>query len=243
MVTTKTILVSRFNWPHPQWKNRHISEYKKWIDDRINVFAKYTLQSVKNCYVKPDIWFLMLDNRIVDCTSQLRSILGDLPHRFVEYTGTSIPEAITRELADFEFPMEIRMSRLDTDDLISSDFFARIKALNISVEDAKLGVVISFPGGCNYVVSEDKFYYSSYPNNPFLTLVELINSPSEAKTVYWKMHTEMLSCDLIARHERSFHPMWSSVIHNTNTANDSLVKTNTICLSDNEYIKKKMGVN
>ena len=63
-------------------------------------------------------------------------------------------------------------------DLISSDFFARIKALNISVEDAKLGVVISFPGGCNYVVSEDKFYYSSYPNNPFLTLVELINSPS-----------------------------------------------------------------
>ena len=106
-----------------------------------------------------------------------------------------------------------------------------------------MGVVISFPGGCNYVVSEDKFYYSSYPNNPFLTLVELINSPSEAKTVYWKMHTEMLSCDLIARHERSFHPMWSSVIHNTNTANDSLVKTNTICLSDNEYIKKKMGVN
>jgi hypothetical protein len=242
MVTTQTILVSRFNWPHPKWKDRHILEYQKWVEERIEIFAQYTLKSVKNCYIKPDIWFLMVDNRIVDCVSQLRSLLGDFPYRFVEYTGLSIPEAIKHELADLEFPVEIRMSRLDADDLISSDFFARIKALNISVEDAKLGVIITFPGGCNYVSYEDRFYYSSYPNNPFLTFVELINSPTDAKTVYWKMHTEMVSSGLITRYERSFHPMWSSVIHNANTANDSLVKTNTVCLSDNEYIKKKMGI-
>ena len=241
MVTTKTILVSRFNWPHPKWKDCHLSEYQKWIEERIRIFEQYTVKSIKNCYVKPDIWFLMVDSRTVDCKSSLKSVLGGLSYQFIEYTGLSIPESIRRELSNFEFPIEVRMSRLDTDDLVSSDFFARIKALNISVEDAKLGVAVSFPGGCNYVVYEDNFYYSSYPSNPFLTLVEFLESPLEAKTVYWKMHTEMLTPDLRVRYERSFYPMWSSVIHHTNTANDSLVKTNTVCLSPKDYIKKRMG--
>lgn len=242
-MNTKTILVSRFNWPHQKWKNCHIEEYRSWISERLYLFEKYTIKSIRNCYVKPDIWLILTSDNILDCSNQLKDILEDLPYRLVKYSsGLSQSESIRQSLSDIKYPAEIRMTRLDSDDLISSCFFAKINALKFTKEELLEGITVSFPGGCNYISETDSFYYSSYPENPFLTFIEYVKKPNELKTVFFRMHTEMCKPPHLARFLRSYYPMWSTIIHENNLANDSLISTNLIELSTKEFIKKKFGI-
>lgn len=237
------ILVSRFNWPHPKWKGVSPSEYRKWFDYRVKLFLDFTLPSIENCYVKPDVWFLLIDNRLINVKSILSSVLKKCPQVcFIEFSGESLIPSIQNALKSLKFPLEVRMTRMDSDDLVASDFFSRIKNVDVLKSDAEDGIVISFPGGCNYVAAEEAFYFSAYPDNPFLTYVEFLESPLQAKTVFFKMHTELCASVSIVRSERSFHPMWASVIHDQNTANDSLARTNKVSLSETRWLRKKFGI-
>lgn len=239
----KTILVTRFNWPHPKWESYSSPEYVNWLHERIEAFSKFTLPSIRNCHVKPDDWFILVNPDVpIDICSVLTSLLRGVSHSFIWYEGKGVQASIRTELRKFEYPLEIMMTRTDSDDLLAADFFSRLKTLQFSNGDFDRPTVISFPGGCNFVPETDEFYYSVYPDNPFLTLSEKICEPDQCETVFCRMHTELINSDVKARFLRSFHPMWASVLHDATTQNSSLFKTNHIALSNAAHLRSKFGI-
>ena len=89
----------------------------------------------------------LIDDRV---EKNLKDTLGDLlaglNFRFVDYAGLGLSETIKKELAIYALPLRLRMTRLDSDDLVASDFFARIEALKFSDSDIARPTVMSFPG-------------------------------------------------------------------------------------------------
>jgi hypothetical protein len=236
------VLVSRFNWPHQAWLGRSRSEYAIWLNRRLELLRRFTAPSVRNCWIKPDLWVLLVDHCEFEFLPQLEKIVQGLPFRFVFFSGADIAESLRDVIAAQEFPLTLYTTRLDTDDLVASDFFARIRDFPIKVSEEENCVVLSFPGGSNYLVEQDLFYYSSYPENPFLTMVERLESPTDLRGVYWKMHHELGNSVSQVFYLRSYYPMWASLIHDSNSLNQSLTATNKIKLSDQDILVKRFGI-
>ncbi len=62
----------------------------------------------------------------------------------------SILEYLVNTYGIDNFPHEVRTTRLDTDNLISKDFFDKINSVVLDKNTSQL--LVSFPGGANYDV-------------------------------------------------------------------------------------------
>ena len=235
------ILVTRFSWPHPIWHTKSREEYSEWVQDRFALFERYTIPSISNCYVKPDYWVILIGENQVEVSNRLQSILKHLDCKIViaPYFGASIPLTVMISLKDLEYPASIVTTNLDADDMLSSDFFAVLKSLQF--QDC-CNICVSFCSGSNYMVEDGIFYHSSYPDNPFLSLYETCRSPHEAQTVFFRMHTELMSFVRNTIFPRSYYPMWSSVIHENNLANRSLIETNRISFAEVGLLNQRFGI-
>ncbi|MGK7894650.1 MAG: glycosyltransferase [Xenococcus sp. (in: cyanobacteria)] len=211
-----TLLVSRFNCPHRVWNDRTLEEYNNWLQLRLDLFSRYTLKSYKNLDTKPDSWILLvqrekLSNQILD---ELCGLLKGEAYQLVE-CSSSIRESILKYLENTynedDFPEEIRTTRLDTDDLISRDFFDQINSVVLEEDTNEL--LISFPGGANYDVNTGLFYYLCYPDNSFLTLCQKISKLSDFKCVYDEKHLTFHKVVQKNLYMVSFFPMWCWDIH------------------------------
>ncbi|MEL7487623.1 MAG: glycosyltransferase [Pseudomonadota bacterium] len=217
------ILISRFNWPHAVWKNNYDAAYQDWIDVRFELLRRYTAKSARNFVRQPDLWLVLASDYAHNVVERLQTELWGLPYRLVLWSGKSEVDSIRDALSDLSFPSEVRTTRLDTDDLIASDYFLRLDQLQLPGDQVERGVAISCPGGSIYLENQNHFYFSSYPENPFLTYAEHVRSASELKTVHWTQHTTLIDDATHAKFIRSYHPMWASVVHNHNLGNQSLV--------------------
>jgi hypothetical protein len=233
-----TLLVSRFNCPHPIWKDKTIEEYISWLQVRLDLFHLYTLKSYKNLNTKPDKWILLVDKKKLynNIEKKLCELLKGENYQLVQYKS-NFRESLLEYLIDTyginDFPEEIRTTRLDTDDLISRDFFDRINSVVLEEDTSQL--LISFTGGANYDAETGLFYYSSYPNNPFITLCQKTSVPSEFKCVYDDMHTIMHKLVQKNFYIDSYTPMWCSVIHENNLANQMLKRSHRVRLATSEW--------
>jgi len=239
------LLITRFSWPHPSWDGKPKEEYENWLLERLSLFSEYTLKSLQNCYVKPTHWLILVnENHSSDFLASLTEMLNTYTGHWhiIPFPNLNLADTTKEFAKQFKYPSEILTTNLDADDLISSDFFAHFASLKFDQVKVKEGIGISYPGGSNYVPESKKFYLSTYPDNPFLTYAELVNDPSELKTVFFKMHTELLSFSPNELYLRSYYPMWSSVIHGGNLANNSLLETNRIELGNEDEIRKKFGI-
>ena len=170
------------------------------------------------------------------------TLLAGLPYRLVRYRGKPITEAIRDEIRDETYPMQLCTCRIDTDDLVASGYFARMRSAKLSSQAAAEGAVISFPGGCIYNAAEGAFYFSSYPANPFLGYLETLQSPEEFKGVYQAMHVDMLEVVPHVVALRGERPFWASVVHEHNLENDSLVALQAVQMSPVKDLKRLFGI-
>ncbi|MGI0501040.1 class I SAM-dependent methyltransferase [Limnospira platensis] len=228
-----TLLVSRFNCPHPVWENKTREEYLSWLHTRLDLFARYTFKSYQNLNTKPDQWLLLVDQDKLDqeTFSQLSDLIAGEKCQLVQYQSNlrlSILEYLISTYGVSNFPSEVRTTRLDTDDIISKDFFDKINSVVLEKNTSQL--LISFPGGANYDSETGLFYYSSYPENPFITLCHKNQTPNEFKCVYDQMHTVFHKVAQKNLYIRTHTPMWCSVIHTSNLANHSLRQANKLAL-------------
>jgi len=238
----KLILISRFNLPHPIWKERTQEAYEAWIRDRIILFRELTARSLRNCYNKPDLWLIMVDDSAVNVTDELSKITKGLPVKFVQYSGKKIVPAVREALSDLDFPLRILTCRADTDDLLASGIFQGYRNVKVTEKQAREGVTLSFSGGATYDQANDKFYLSSYPENPFLGFLEDVSSPEEMRTVYMSQHTEMINDSAHTLPLRSYGPQWASVVHSNNLGNHSLMDVANFAFADTEKLKKLFGI-
>lgn len=237
-------VVSRFNWPHPIWAGRPEAEYHAWLEQRLELLATYTAASLRNCYVKPDRWIILCQTVDGDLLQRLNdvAVTSGCEVRLGIYDGKSILQAIRRCLHDVPVPAQICTTRLDTDDVVSSDHFARLRAVEVVPRLGGLGTILSFPGGANFDASSKLFYYSCYPDNPFLSLVEQVADIGLLRTVLSRQHTDWVGQVDSMVSLRSYEPMWASVIHGDNVANESLRHTNHLALRDTERLRRRFGL-
>lgn len=241
-----TLLVSRFNCPNSVWNEKSREEYVNWLHIRLDLFSRYTFKSYQNLSTKPDSWILLVEKEKLDdkTLTQLSSLISQENCELVQYKSglrASILEYLVNTYGAENFPREVRTTRLDTDDLISKDFFDRINSVTLESNTSQL--LISFPGGANYDSETEVFYYSSYPENPFLTLCKKNKTPDEFKSVYDEMHTVFHKVVQKNCYIRSITPMWCSIIHGSNLSNHSLRGTNKIAFASESPIHSIFGIN
>ncbi|MFM7265124.1 MAG: glycosyltransferase [Cyanobium sp.] len=235
------ILATRFSWPHPIWETRSSEEYAQWLEERLKLFARYTVRSVANCYSKPDYWVLLIGSQHDHIRDRLETILEHIGCRiiFAPYIGVGLGLTTMLACADIAYPCRVVTTSLDADDLVATDFFDMLRHSDYPRSG---NAIVSFTSGCNYMPHENTYYHSSYPNNPFLSLYEEVRGPHEAQTIFFRMHTEISN---YVRHQitpRSYYPMWASVVHGGNLANLSLIETNRLSFRDTEALHQRFGL-
>lgn len=239
---TQFVLASRFNWPHKVWDTRSEQAYRDWVQNRLELFRNLTVPSVRNSYGELDRWLIMIDPRIVDIREDLTEMTRGLPVRLVEYKGRDLATSIQMGLSDLDYPARVMTCRLDTDDLIGAGMISGYRAAEITEDEARDGVVLSFPGGAVYSAAEEKFYFSNYPENPFLCYVEECAAAEDIRTVYQAMHVDMLDRSPHARILRAFLPQWASVVHGDNVANQSLLGGARFSYAETDELKAYFGI-
>lgn len=235
------ILATRFSWPHPIWESRSSEAYAQWIEERLQLFARYTARSLANCYSKPDYWVLLIGSQHDHIRERLEPILQRTGCRiiFAPYIGVGLGLTTMLACGDIAYPCRVVTINLDADDLVSTDFFDVLRQLDYpSIGNA----TVSFASGCNYMPNENLYYHSSYPNNPFLSLYEQVRGPHEAQTIFFRMHTEISDHVRQQILPRSYYPMWASVVHGGNLANLSLIETNRLAFRDTEALHQRFGL-
>lgn len=237
-------LISRFNWPHQSWSNQSRQAYETWLDRRLEVFSSVTVRSIQNCYVKPDLWLILgADDPAGTGTAiEQAAASAGVAVRFCAYSGRSmtqsIRDALRQELGQSQ---EVMTTRIDTDDVVAADFFARLRTVKVDRERALRKVGVSFPGGANLDMTSGEFFYSAYPNNPFISLIECPADPSEFVSVMSFSHVDLDTLPSVI-HLRSFQPMWASCIHDDNLANQSLAATNRQPLLRQRALLERFGL-
>jgi hypothetical protein len=240
MLSPILILATRFSWPHPIWSSRPANEYNEWLEERLFLFEHYTAKSLANCYQKPDYWVILVNANQINIHRRLENVLARTGCNYVlaPYEGLSIPRTITKACSDISYPANIITTNLDADDLVSSDFFAVLRSLDYPCEG---NACVSFCSGSNFMPDLDLYFHSSYPCNPFLSLYETCRSEGEVQSVYFRMHTDVMRFTAHHLMPRSYYPMWASVVHGGNLANNSLIDTNRVSFRETSLLHQRFG--
>jgi len=242
---TPVLLLTRFSWPHPFWKDRSEAEYQAWLAARLILLRDYPVRSLRNAWKKPDMWLVLAQDHGEKFNAALCSAIAaaETPYKILLYAGTEIKNTVSDYLTASPFAGISRICtvRLDSDDLLAADYFARIETALGKVKNEQCDLGLSFPGGCILDVGRKKIYYSCYPDNPFIGLVETPNPDGSIATVFRKMHTELMQDVPRALYLRSNQPVWCSVVHGGNVANQSLLEGNLTPLADLAGLLRRFG--
>lgn len=243
---TPIVLITRFSLPHPAWHNRSPYEYASWLQERMSLFKRLTINSVHNNYVKPDIWLVLAQNHGTLLNQEIDDLVAKAatPYSIIQYSGRNIPGTVSSFLQNHPLGSAKRICtvRLDSDDLISADYFARLRTCVDHCDSEQQSIGLSFPGGSILDDTNRTFYYSSYPDNPFISLIESISNDCNIQTVYTAMHHQLLSTLPKTMYLRTDRPMWCSVIHHSNLGNQSLLASQPTRLDDSETLMRRFGL-
>lgn len=235
------ILSTRFSWPHPLWQSRTSEEYDAWLEKRLTLFADYTAKSIANCYNKPDYWVILVGHNQERIQDRLSYILErtSCNYVFAPYEGLSQSASIAKACKSISYPARVITTNLDADDLVSCDFFAVLRS---QAYPGQGNACVSFCSGCNYMQEIGRYYHSSYPSNPFLSLFETCRYKHELQTVYSRMHIDIMNFVSSLIFPRSYYPMWASVVHGGNLANNTLIETNRISFHETDLLDQRFGI-
>ncbi|TCT04004.1 glycosyltransferase [Aquabacter spiritensis] len=241
---TLTALLTRFSVPYPVWDDSPPEAYDAWLEVRLDLLARYTLPSIQNLDVKPDCWILLVGPHTPEFFARLEGVVtkAQVPVKLVPCSrGVPVSKSIAVALADeFSLPLRLCTVRLDSDDVIASDFFSRIAAVLHSEGDTS-NFGISFPGGAVYEAALDQFSFLGYADNPFIGYVEVVEAWDRLKTVFSRMHIDFLAHVPRSIYIRSTYPMWCSVVHNHNLENAVLLKGVRVILEDAPALRGRFG--
>ena len=182
----------------------------QWFEARIRLFEKYCLPSVL-AQIEPNFtWLVFFDERTPlhhrTWISQLADISVIAPI-FVSFAdGPAAATAVSDRLEnDSQY---VVTTRLDNDDVISSDFTDRVQG-EFRHQDLE---VVNFPHG--YAYKDGHVFTHTDFSNPFATLIE---RRSGFRTVWGADHDKLSS--LAPIRQVVAPPVWMQVIHGRNISN------------------------
>lgn len=176
------VLITRFNidiaYSTP---GRGIEE--GWLRDRIRVFDRLTVPSVRSQTAKLDAWLVFLNAKSPAWFRAAIEERGYLTPVWIDgplLDGRIASELSTLGLADREF---LITSRVDNDDALSRDFVAVVQ----EQFDRQDRLFVEFPRGIEYANGD--YFRKTWRSNPFLSLIE--STKPIIDTVICRPHPEV----------------------------------------------------
>ncbi|WP_113922798.1 glycosyltransferase [Cognataquiflexum aquatile] len=187
-------LITRINLGYKERiLNKNIDE-QKWLNYRFDLFFKTCFPSVVNQNCQNFTWLIYLDFRTPDFfVNQLQTKISSnqnfkilLRNGGFESLTTHAPEDI-KNLIDKDCPYIIT-SRIDSDDLIHREYIDEVQ----SKFDFQKYLSINFTFGLVHDLRTGLLGKSKNRSNPFISLIEKIESNIPIKTVCFQSHTDFL---------------------------------------------------
>lgn len=251
MTHVPILLLTRFSWPHRVWAERSAEAYAAWLDERLDLLERYPVAALRNSRIPPDCWMVFAQAHGADLDARLAAVVSrsGVPAVIVRHDGRSLVDCVAARLAEMGHGPgdQVCTMRMDSDDLVASDYVTRLrtcidKDLSGPEMPEPLETGLSFPGGCILDTATMQFHYAAFPGNPFIGLLETIRPDGTLATVFKKMHGDLLDHVARVRCLRSDHPMWCSVVHDGNLANQSLLNRRRTPLAGTDQLLVSFGL-
>jgi hypothetical protein len=218
---------TRFNIPLNDYKNINILS-DEYLNNRINIFEKYCLNSFKNQSDQQFIWFIQVHE---DTDIKYTNILENLFDNIVVIPHTiELFSFINNLLDNFNFGYSIN-TRCDSDDALHEHYIKNIKKHTKNTKTIK---IINFNYGLQYIASKG-FTCINHMSNHFCSLIT--KRPSNYVLLKGN-HTnyKLIHGDKFINIDNK-EPMFCEVVHETNLLN----KKNGSFINVDYDIKDKFG--
>jgi hypothetical protein len=187
-----------------------------WLRGRIDLFDRYCVPSFAAQSRRGFRWIVLIDAQSPawlepeirsvaashGVTVEVRSIDGELSESLL---GTAVADLLSAPY--------VITTRVDSDDVVATDFVERIQ--DSFVEADRL--LIDLVEGAQFHAG--RLYLRRYRLNPFLSLIEKVPATGRVSTVLRDAHPQM-SRHAPVRSVRGGLPAWVQVVHGGNYANE-----------------------
>ncbi|WP_339902925.1 glycosyltransferase [uncultured Cyclobacterium sp.] len=214
----KHFLLTRFNVAFIERCNAKKIDPDVWLKNRLELFFKTCVPSVCNQENKNFSWIIYLDYRTdINYIRQIESKISSINHHLILLNG-DFDILSGKVVLDIKLLMDhhvshIITSRIDSDDLISKKFTNNIQSLF----DYQDYLPVNYDKGYLYHNSKYVLGVVSHKCNPFISLIEKIDSNFYFKTVWYKKHTDYYY-DKSTININNTDRMWCMIIHNNNVS-------------------------
>ena len=216
-------IATRFNIQHSGWQNTKSGNEvltENWLQNRFEIFEKYTLPAVLNQSSKNFKWCIFFDlNTSQVFKKKIQRLLEKhlfMSAIFIENYDELVPEFIFFIKQNKTSASYIITTRIDNDDIIHRDFVKTIQSLfhprDLCVIDLRSGFQMSI----DVEPAEVRNY--SHPFNAFLSVIEPVNSCS---TIYSRQHYHWKNEKTIVYEKKR---LWIELSHDENYVNHRQVK-------------------
>lgn len=254
-------LLTRFNlclWNKDK-KGAEINR-EAWLEERLELFERYTLPSVQNQSCRDFEWVMLVDretpeafkNRILQYKEQcpqmhLVAVRSEAGWKFAQIFA----EYVTQRLRAVETAADdlCLTTYLDNDDCLHRDYVKRVQEVASTVEN---NTFIAMDYGLQYFTDLKMTTRILYPNNHFISLVESVPAQGMVRTCYGygsHFYLEEKGLARVCHIREKDKPMWIEVIHNRNVDNDVKMTLDTLPLSEKSlgipvayYLWKEFGI-
>ena len=198
--------------------NSSLEKYKTWLDERPNnwleerfeLFEKYTLPSIQAQTEKNFRWLLMCNrNHPQMNNAAIKRLASYAPDAEVFWLDMVINSANYQECANALRPLVddewVITTRLDSDDFVSRHFIQRIRE-GASEKEGSLGFKLG------YMLEGDVLYPRRYLKGPFTSWVERVE---DLKTVWHRPHLHFRKSKDVGQEKYN----WIQVVHGGNLLN------------------------
>lgn len=251
-MTIHHFILTRFNlliWV----KDKTGKEFDRelWLQKRLELFETFCLPSLTSQTCKEFTWILLVDaetpqpyrNRIMSYRDVCKQILiipvrreGGL--QFAKIMGEVVrKQLVERNASSNDLCLT---TYLDNDDCLHHDYVANVQEL--SRQCLSKPFFLSFDYGLQYYTEHTLATRILYPNNHFMTAVEMAG---ETKTCFGFGSHFLLEKNGVAKvvHiTEKESPMWIEVIHEGNVDNDVKMTLDTHLFSSSSSIKEMFGI-
>jgi Putative rhamnosyl transferase len=204
------ILLTRFN---VYYEDRGLPS-DSWFQDRLQLFRRYTVASIRSQTVQPDKWLIFshvlsppwFKQQLVNLLATVR--ISDV----IWMTETWEAALVSRLVGERLTPGTTRLltTNIDNDDAVSRDFIEVIRAH--CHDQAWEFLNLTRGAQCG----NGKVYFRSDPANPFISLVENL-SDAPPRTVFLDWHNRLPKYGPVR--QIYTHPTWVQIVHGTNMQN------------------------
>lgn len=204
------ILITRFNVQY--WDSPEPSD--QWLQQRIELFRRYTVPSVRSQTTMPDTWLVLCGKMPTWLGEEFEAIRTEIPILRVRRLSEAYSPEVAAAAVTAEVPGDadrLITTRVDNDDALAPDFLETVRAAAAD----RIGVFLNFPHGL--LLSSGRLYCLSDPSNQFISLIEPADSP---KTVLVDKHQLLDRYGPIVQIAEP--DMWIQVLHGGNLSNNTV---------------------